>query len=133
VPVDNLFEEALPSVPARTEREARKLNEILFKSTEKELTADYLNWWGAAMESGLGLYKEAELDGTESSLRARMVASARMAQLCLTAFNFFGAAVEVIAEGPGDTEAAQAVARVTSVAVENKVEGWLKQARSQFN
>lgn len=132
--MDNLFDEAIESgIPNRTDKQIRELNETLFKSTDKELTADYLKWWAAAFEAALSLYADVALDGSESALRLRMMAAARVAQLSAAGLNFFGSATEVLSSGPADIEAATAVARVTTIAVENKVEKWLKLAQSGQN
>lgn len=132
--MDNIFDEAIDSgVPVRTDQQIRDINETLFKSTDKELTADYIKWWAAAFEAALSLYHEVAMDGSESALRMRMLAAARVAQLSAAGLNFFGSATEVLSTGPADIEAASAVARVTTIAVENKVEKWLKLAQSSQN
>lgn len=108
-------------------------NELLFKSPDKRLKKEYLDWWRSATETMLEFYEQVDIDGSEDALRCRMIAAARLAQLGLNMFNFFGSAAEVIQSGMADQEACGAVSEVVVNMVSRKVESWLESAETGLN
>ena len=112
---------------------AEKSNETLFKSTDRDLMKEYVAWWQDALSGLLEAYSMVELDGTEDSLKCRMIAAARISQMCLCCFQFFGSAVEVIQHGEFDAEANNAAVRVTSMVAGDHIEEWLNRAKRNLN
>lgn len=109
-------------------------NETLFKSVDKNLAHEYVEWWKSASDAMLSLYEEVEQDGTQDAQRCRMIAAARLAQLGLCMFQFFGSAAEVIqGESKADATANNAVSAVVVDMAGRKIEGWLVAAKQSLN
>lgn len=110
-----------------------KNSETLFKSVDKQLSDEYLDWWTDAVSEFIQMYRDAEQDGTEDAQRLRMLAAARLGQLGLNMFNFFSSAAVVIQNGGADIEACNAVCKVVSLLVERKVDGWMTRTKKSLN
>ncbi len=108
-------------------------SETLFKSVDKELTEEYLEFLEQAADEFFTYYREAQLDGTEDGLRCRMIAAIRLAQYGLNLFNFFSSCAVSISKGKGDTEACNATAKVVSMMMEKRVDDWITKARNGLN
>jgi hypothetical protein len=108
-------------------------SETLFKSTDKELAEDYLDFWEEAFSEFIRMYREAENDGSEDGLRCRMIAAIRLAQFGLTMFNFFSSCAVSIKKGNADAEACNATAKVVLMMVEKKVDSWITRAKKALN
>lgn len=105
----------------------------LFNSMDMKLAEDYVTWWASACDEFLNQYMEAKQDGEEDSLKLRMLASVRLAQLGLNMFQFFSSAVAVIADGKADEEACNAVTRVVSMLTEKKTDQWITEAKKSIS
>lgn len=105
-----------------------KKSTALFCSTKQELTDEYIAWWASAFDSFLQLYKEVKVDGSEDSLKCRMIAAHRLSQLSMNAMQFFGTAGIMIAESKFDIEALNSAAAVVANMVEKKVDEWSAEA-----
>ena len=110
-----------------------KNSETLFKSTDKALTEEYLQFFETASGEFLRMFREAELDGTEDTLKCRMLAAMRLAQFGLSMFSFFSSCAMSIRNGNADTEACNATAKVVSMMVEQKTDGWITKAKTSLN
>lgn len=110
-----------------------KNSEQLFKSVDKGLAEEYLDFFETAGGEFLRMYREAELDGTEDALKCRMLAAMRLAQFGLSMFSFFSSCAMSIRSGNADTEACNATAKVVSMMVESKTDKWITQAKAGLN
>lgn len=110
-----------------------KDSEVLFKSVDTALSDEYTEFWEAATEEFIRIYREAKNDGTEDGLRCRMLAAMRLAQLGLNMFNFFSSCAVAICSGNADTEACNATGKVVSLMVERKVDKWITIAKAGQN
>lgn len=108
-------------------------SETLFKSTNKELTDEYLDYWETAFGEFIQMYRDAENDGSEDGLRCRMIAAIRLAQFGLTMFNFFSSCAVSIKDGKADAEACNATARVVLLMIEKKVDSWITKAKKALS
>lgn len=108
-------------------------SEALFKSTNKELTNEFMEFWETAFDQFSQLFRDVEMDGTQDALRCRMIASIRLAQFGLSMFNFFSSAAVCIKDGNADAEACNATAKVVSMMIEGKVDGWITKAKGSLN
>lgn len=108
-------------------------SEVLFKSTDETLSDEYLEFWDTAMQEFLRQYQDAKLDGTEDALKCRMLAAMRLAQFGLSMFSFFSSCAMSIRSGNADTESCNATAKVVSMMVEKKADGWITKARRTLN
>lgn len=110
-------------------------SEHLFKSVDKELSKEYVEFFEQAAAEFFALYREAEMDGTEDALRCRMIAAMRLAQYGLSLFSFFSSCVKVLAneDSKADSEACNAAGKVVSMMFENKVDKWISEAKKLQN
>lgn len=106
---------------------------ILFRSVDRNLADNYMEFWEAAAGEFFQYYREAENDGTEDGLRCRMIAAIRLAQFGLNMFNFFSSCAVAINNSKADTEACNATAKVVSLMIERKVDGWITVAKRGQN
>lgn len=108
-------------------------SETLFKSVDRGLTGEFMEFWETATLEFCKQFREAELDGSEDALRCRMIASMRLAQLGLSMFSFFSSCALSINAGKADSLACNATAKVVSMMVESKTDEWITKARSSLN
>jgi hypothetical protein len=110
-------------------------SEQLFKSVDKELTSEYVDFFEHAAAEFFDLYREAELDGSEDAVRCRMIAAMRLAQYGLSLFSFFSSCTKVLADedSKADAEACNAAGKVVSMMFENKIDQWVSRAKKSQN
>lgn len=121
-----------PVMEAKPSKEFKN-SETLFKSVDKPLTEEYLQFFEESAMAYLSMYREAELDGTEDAMKCRMLAAMRLAQFGLSMFSFFSSCAMSIRNGNADTEACNATAKVVSMMVETKTDGWITKSRKGLN